>query len=405
MYMEATRYVVQMMDLILADAWLDEENDNDTDYNTTSTIEMYTIYSQRDTVQSLLRERYKHKEAFSSAISSSLTIIENGYENRLVQRNLTFAVSHGTDYLHNNLQQAHEMDIEPLEKVVQNSAVKSTRGFNNDLLLQVSTTTLTLRKAVKYGQWSTIREALEAFDGVIESDDNRAHSSTLKQYCPPSLLEELDLMTIYSAANMEMHSDIRSVFTKNNVTGKHHISHMALDVENVDLREILYIQKKHQETPRISAEDELLWISLDKMKEVRSYIVMNDHIRLVDRVSHIHISSLHESCLEEACLVKKAVEFYINVEKVRQNVSTACITGIAGDVHIQGSSGSLLEKTLSVHNSDLCPPASRSFLTRAHDLVPLRESAKSETWDIQAAATVLLQFHRFVLPFPVVGAP
>lgn len=129
------------------------------------------------------------------------------------------------------------------------------------------------------------------------------------------------------------------------------------------------------------------------MREVRTSMVMHDHLRLVEKVNQIHISSLHESCLEEACLVKKAVEFYLNIEKVKENVRLSCVSGHPGQVHIQGSSGSLLEKTLSIHNPDLCPHLSRTFLTRARTLVSLRESVKADNWDIANAAQVLMSYH------------
>jgi len=302
-------------------------------------------------------------------ILTSLQDVEVELHNVRVEGKLMEVISTGHAYLGiEDLGSHKQIDIDALEKVVESAARLRHKSPDNSSLLEIANKILNLRRAVKAGDWRSIRFWI---GGVLPSFTHmKAHCG--RAYDAIYEVESLDRL---SKRNAQMHASLSSAMSQDRVKG----TAQCLETSGVSVTNLLAALRAASTAPKISLEDEQLIYSAQKLKDVRVCFLMYDHEKVIEEVSSINLGFLHDSALEEIYLVRRAVDYNSCLCRVRD---------LLADPQREVED---LDRALSVFDvsSNLASDNVRLFLNGAFAVLALRNAIREGNWGVEAVCRSL----------------
>lgn len=341
--------LLRLREAVAEGRWVDEEDE--------STVTVYRL------LESFPRTHCPRR------ILTSLQDVAVELNNFRVGEKLMEIISTGHAYLGiEDLSSHKQIDVDTLEKVIESAARLRHKNPDNSSLLHIANKILNLRRAVKAGDWKSIRFWI---GGVLPSF---AH---MKAHCGRAYdaIYEVESLNRLSKRNAQMHATLTSAMGQDGIKG----TAQCLETGGVSVTNLLAALRAASTAPKISVEDEQLIYSAQKLRDVRVCFLMYDHEKVIEVMSSINLGFLHDSALEEVYLVRRAVDY------------NSCLCRVHDLLADPQRGTEDLERALSVFDvsSNLTSDNVRIFLCGAFAVLALRNAIREGNWGVESVCCSL----------------
>ena len=286
-------------------------------------------------------------------IATEIQRIEREFQNQQVEICLVEAISQGQEYLkHYNLSLIQIADLEEVCDIASGMTQKSQRTM---LLYNSAQKVMNLRRCLKAADWGGVRCWLsEPLDVAPES------------------YNEINEIEKLSDMNLDMHLMLTNAIQSNSVSG----TYMKLDTSNTNISMLLVAIRNASYVPKLSPEDRQICYTADCLKSIRLSILMSDYDTLIAEIMAVDIKDISPCALDEFMLVKKALNFFECMNKLRTCLSRSGPKGTVGNIDAQSISIYRLSSAIDSIDYKICSPSIQLFINHATVIKNIRSAFK-----------------------------
>mmetsp|Transcript_11297 Transcript_11297/g.20935 ORF Transcript_11297/g.20935 Transcript_11297/m.20935 type:complete len:1260 (-) Transcript_11297:75-3854(-) len=316
-------------------------------------------------VSSLLK---KEKPAnLPRIVATEIQRIEREFQNQQVEICLVEALSQGQEYLKNN--ELSLIQIADLEEVCDIASGMTQRSQRTSLLFDSAQKVMNLRRCLRAADWVGIRCWLTEPSEVA-----------------PEALNEIDAIEKLSDMNLEMHVMLENAMQSNCVGG----SYMKLDTSNTNISMLLVAIRHSSHCPKLSPEDRQICYTAECLKSIRLSILMSDYDTLIAEIMAIDIKDVSSVALDEFLLVKKSINFFECMNKLRSCLGCNGPKGKIGNVDAQSISIYRLGSAISAIDYNICSSSIQHYLEHATIMKNIRSAFKGGRFGISSLVECLV---------------
>ena len=325
------------------------------------------IAERRDTVCVSTLLKKEKPGNLPRIVATEIQRIEREFQNQQVEICLVEALSQGQEYLKNN--DLSLIRIGDLEEVCDIASGMTQRSQRTSLLFDSAQKVMNLRRCLKAADWVGVRCWITEPSEVA-----------------PEAFNEIDAIEKLSDMNLEMHIMLESAMQNNCVGG----SYMKLDTSNTNISMLLVAIRNSSHCPKLSPEDRQICYTAECLKSIRLSILMSDYDTLIAEIMAIDVKDISSCALDEFLLVKKAINFFECMNKLRYCLGCNGPQGKVGNVDAQNISIYRLGSATNSIDYNVCSQSIQLYLQHATVIKNIRSAFKGGRFGISSLVECLV---------------